>query len=92
MNSSRRRAGKNIVRIPGSYEVEEVTPAPDIRREDELVWTGPRSFNSGKTEVVFEKSSPGQMLTAIMALPVLILGIGVHLLVKRKDNKRHVAQ
>lgn len=68
-----------VIKIPDGYKVSEVSPSPDIKRSDELVWNGPRSL---VLDVVFEKSSP--WFTYVLLL-LLLAGGGYYY--KKKNDK-----
>lgn len=71
-----------ILKVPGGYGVSGVTPAPDIKRNDELIWNGPRNFNPGEPGVVFEKGISWLLGFVIL---LLVLGAGAYLYMKKKN-------
>ncbi len=73
-----------IIKVPDGYEVSEVTPTPDSERKSELIWSGPRNFNSGEPAVVVEKSSSSFLFVVLVLLVVLALGAGIILNYKKK--------
>ena len=73
-----------IIKVPDGYEVSGVTPTPDSERKSELIWSGPRNFNSGEPAVVVEKSSSSFFFVVLVLLVVLALGAGVILNYKKK--------
>lgn len=72
-----------VIKIPDGYKVSEVSPTPDIKRSDELVWNGPRTL---VLDVVFEKSSP--WFTYVLLL--LLLAGGGYYYTKKNDKGQHI--
>ncbi|MDW7777009.1 MAG: LPXTG cell wall anchor domain-containing protein [Methanosarcinales archaeon] len=69
-----------IVKIPDGYKLSEATPEPDVRRKDELIWNGPRTFNSGEPTVTFAKGTSWLVIAGIL----VILGAGAFFILKKK--------
>lgn len=77
-----------IIKVPDGYRVSEVTPTPDRERKSELIWSGPRNFNSGEPAVVIKKSSS---LFFFVVLVLLVLGAGVIFYYKKKAGVQEPA-
>ena len=77
-----------IIKVPDGYKVSEVTPTPDSERKSELIWSGPRNFNSGEPAVVIKKSSS---LFIFVVLVLLVLGAGVILNYRKKAGGQEPA-
>jgi len=75
-----------IIKVPDAYKVSEVTPTPDSERKSELIWSGPRNFNSGEPAVVAEKSSSlfFFVMLVLLVLVLVVLGAGVIHYYKKK--------
>ena len=67
-----------IVKIPAGYKVSGATPEPDVQRNDELIWNGPRTFNSGEPGITFEKETSWLMTAGILIL-LLVAGALIYL-------------
>jgi len=77
-----------IVKVPDGYEISEVTPTPDSERKIELIWSGPRNFNSGEPAVVAEKSSSSFFFVVLVLLVVMILGAWIIFYYKNKVGEQ----
>jgi uncharacterized membrane protein len=77
-----------IIKVPDEYEVSEVTPTPDSERKSELIWSGPRNFNSGEPAVVAKKSSSSFFFVLLV---MLVLGAGVIIYYKKKADGQEPA-
>lgn len=73
-----------IIKVPDEYEISEVTPTPDSERKSELIWSGPRNFNSGEPAVVAEKSSSSFFFVVLALLVLMVLGSGVIFYYRKK--------
>ena len=74
-----------IIKVPDGYEISEVTPTPDSERKIELIWSGPRNFNSGEPAIVAEKSSSSFFFVVLV---VLVLGAVVILNYRKKVGEQ----
>ena len=74
-----------IIKVPDGYEISEVTPTPDSERKIELIWSGPRNFNSGEPAIVAEKSSSSFFFVVLV---VLFLGAVVILNYRKKVGEQ----
>jgi len=83
-----------IIKVPDEYEISEVTPTPDSERKSELIWSGPRNFNSGEPAVVAEKSSSSFFFVVqalLLLLVLMVLGAGVIIYYKKKAGGQEPA-
>ncbi|NOR48171.1 MAG: hypothetical protein GQ533_09045 [Methanosarcinaceae archaeon] len=80
-----------IIKVPDGYRVSEVTPTPDSERKSELIWSGPRNFNSGEPAVVIKKSSSLFIFVVLILLVLLVLGAGVILNYRKKAGGQEPA-
>ena len=69
-----------IVKVPAGYKVSGTTPEPDVQRKDELIWNGPRTFNSGEPGITFNKETSWLMIAGIL---ILLLGGGALIYLKK---------
>ncbi|MCG7847977.1 MAG: hypothetical protein MIO93_02180 [ANME-2 cluster archaeon] len=67
-----------IVKIPAGYKVSGTTPEPDVQRKDELIWNGPRTFNSGEPNITFNKETSWLLVAGILIL-LLVAGALIYL-------------
>ncbi len=72
-----------IVKVPAGYKVSGATPEPDVQRKDELIWNGPRTFNSGEPSITFNKKTSWLMTVGIL---ILLLGAGAFIYLKKKNT------
>jgi LPXTG-motif cell wall-anchored protein len=72
-----------IVKIPAGYKVSVATPEPDVQRKDELIWNGPRTFNSGEPGITFEKETSWLLVAGIL---ILLLVAGALIYLKKKST------
>ena len=77
-----------FIKVPDRYIISGVTPTPDRERKSELIWSGPRNFNSGEPAVVAEKSSSSFFFVVLVLLVMLVLGAGVILYYKNKVGEQ----
>ena len=71
-----------IVKVPAGYKVSGATPEPDVQRKDELIWNGPRTFNSGEPGITFNKETSWLMTAGIL---ILLLGAGALIYLKKNS-------
>ncbi|MCK4928171.1 MAG: LPXTG cell wall anchor domain-containing protein [Methanosarcinales archaeon] len=71
-----------VVKVPDGYKVSGATPEPDVQRKDELIWNGPRTFNSGEPGVTFEKGTSWLLIAGIL----VVVGAGAFFLFKKKGD------
>ncbi len=72
-----------IVKVPAGYKVSDATPEPDVQRKDELIWNGPRTFNSGEPGITFNKETSWLMTLGIL---ILLLGAGAFIYLKKRNT------
>ncbi len=72
-----------IVKVPAGYKVSGATPEPDVQRKDELIWNGPRTFNSGEPSITFNKKTSWLMTLGIL---ILLLGAGAFIYLKKRNT------
>jgi len=68
-----------IVKVPAGYKVSGTTPEPDVQRKDELIWNGPRTFNSGEPDITFNKETSWLLVAGILIL-LLVAGALIYLI------------
>jgi len=73
-----------IVKVPAGYKVSGATPEPDVQRKDELIWNGPRTFNSGEPNITFNKETSWLLVAGIL---VLLLGAGALIFLKKNSAR-----
>jgi len=81
-----------ILRVPDGYSVASTDPAPDLSRENDLIWYGLRSFGAGEPRVAM---TPTGFPFLLVLLPVGFLGIvilGGFLVFRRLHAKRLAAE
>ncbi len=78
-----------IVKVPAGYKVSGATPEPDVQRKDELIWNGPRTFNSGEPGITFEKETSWLMTAGIL---ILLLGAGALIYLKKRIRTTAIHQ
>lgn len=76
-----------IITYPSEYEVDAVSPEPDIVRANELIWYGLRDFNSGEPKVVL-RSTFQVVWVVISVIGVVVFIIAGRIIYKKKREKK----
>jgi len=71
-----------VVKVPAGYKFSGATPEPDVQRKDEMIWNGPRTFNSGEPSITFNKETSWLMTAGIL---ILVLVAGALIFLKKKS-------